>query len=368
MTIVDRTCPPGHVMTVFGPVPTQDLGMTLTHEHLICDWSSRTVPPAGAADQDLFHRPMGPDLAWLLDESPFCCRDNVVVDDPQIVAEELGRFTAVGGRTVIDCTNADIGRDPGALQEISRRSGVNVVMGAGWYIEAFHDPAKSGATVDDLAAELVAEFVLGVGTTGVKPGIIGEIGVSPRFTSAERTRLRAAARAQRALGVPMFLHLPGWQRRAHEVLDIVLDDEGVSPGAVVLCHMDPSGGDPDYQRSVAERGPWLEFDMIGMTSFFADEGQSPSPDDTAAAVAGLVADGFDERLLLSHDLSTKRMWTRFGGNGFGYVPHVFLQRLARYGVDPAVATRLVVDNPARVFLSAEARATTPATNLGTGRP
>jgi phosphotriesterase-related protein len=116
--------------------------------------------------------------------------------------------------------------------------------------------------------------------------------------------------------------------------------------------MDPSGEDRGYQRSVAERGVWLEFDMIGMPFFYAGEGQCPAPEQTAAAVAALIRGGHSEQLLLSHDMASKAMWTRNGGNGYGYVPRFFLPRLERHGVPAEVTARLLTANPARLFTAA----------------
>jgi phosphotriesterase-related protein len=276
--------------------------------------------------------------------------DNARLDDTTAVVDELQLFIDAGGRTIVDCTNGDIGRDPGALREISQRTGLNIVMGSGWYVHRYHDSGTAFATAADLLAQILAEFADGVGDTGVKPGVIGEVGVSPQFTEAERVRLRAASRAQLELGVPLLVHLPGWQRRAFEVLDIVLGEEGVAPEAVVLCHMDPSGEDVIYQREVADRGVWLGFDMIGMPHYFPGEGQSPAPDQTAAAIARLIEAGHASRLLLSHDLSVKSMWTRNGGNGVGYVPRLFLPRLERHGVPGGVAADLLTRNPRRLFV------------------
>ncbi|MCE0762342.1 phosphotriesterase [Pseudonocardia kujensis] len=323
--------------------------MTLTHEHLISDFTKRFTPPEGAAERKLYGTPVGPSMNWLLADRPFCCFDNGCQDDPVVTAAELGNFSEAGGRTVVDCTNGDFGRDPLALREISDRSGINVVMGSGWYVHGFHDSRTASAGIDQLTEELLAEFTDGVGDTGLVPGVIGEIGVSPDFTDAEKLRLRAASRAQRQLGVPLMIHLPGWQRRAFEVLDIVLGKEGVAPTAVVMCHMDPSGHDGEYQRAVADHGVWLEFDMIGMPFYYPGEGQSPAPDQTAAAVAGLIRDGYSARILLSHDVATKSMWTCNGGNGFGYVPKLFLPRLERHGVTADVAAELMTANPRRLF-------------------
>ncbi|MCW2846308.1 MAG: aryldialkylphosphatase [Marmoricola sp.] len=350
--VSDRSSTHVRVNAVLGPVPANSLGMTLTHEHLICAWTKPLIEPADAADRLVYASRVDPSMRWLLQEDPSCCFDNARLDDTTAVVDELQIFKAAGGRTVVDCTNGDIGRDPLALRELSERTGLNIVMGSGWYVHRYHEARTAPATAAELCAELVSEFTDGVGDTQIKPGIIGEIGVSPQFTHSERIRLRAAARAQLEVNVPLLIHLPGWQRRAFEVLDIVIGEEGVSPGAVVLCHMDPSGEDADYQRQVADRGVWLEFDMIGMPNYFPGEGQSPAPDQTAVAIARLVELGFASRLLLSHDVSVKSMWTRNGGNGMGYVPRLFLPRLERHGVPAGVTADLLTGNPRRLFVGA----------------
>lgn len=340
------------VSTVTGPVPSDTLGLTLSHEHLRNDARRALREPDDGALRFLRDATVTPGLAWLLREQPYACLDHCALDDTEAVLEDLVAFGEAGGGTVVDVTPAGLGRDPIVLRELSQRSGVRVLMGSGWYLQRYHPPHLAGSDERALAAELVGEFALGVGGTGIAPGVIGEIGVSPDFTPDERTALRAAARAQRDTGVPLYVHLPGWQRRGHEVLDLVLDEYRVPPGAVVLCHLDPSGDDPDYQRALAERGVWLEFDMVGMPYRFPGEGQSPAPGDTARAVAGLIERGHGGQLLLSHDVFLKTMLTRYGGNGFRYVPTLFLARLTGCGVDPAVAAELLHANPARLFSAA----------------
>lgn len=148
-------------------------------------------------------------------------------------------------------------------------------MGSGWYLESTHPPEVAALGIDALAASLISEFT--AETDAPKPGVIGEIGISPSFSENEAKALRAACVAQREVNVPLFVHLPGWKRYGPAVLDIVLDEMGVDPGAVVLCHMDPSGNDPDYQCALADRGVFLEFDMIGMPFEFPGEGSRRHP-------------------------------------------------------------------------------------------
>jgi phosphotriesterase-related protein len=340
------------VRTVTGDVDSADLGLVLPHEHLVNDNAVAFRPAADPRVAALLDAPVSAGLAWLLAEHPYENADNCRLDDAEAMAADLHAFAGVGGRTVIDLTPPGIGRDALALRALSERTGVQVVMGSGWYLQATHPPSVATSTPDQLAAELVAEFDPAL---DLRPGVIGEIGVSPAFTDDERTALRAACRAQRQVGVPLFVHLPGWQRRAHEVLDVVLTEEGVDPRAVVLCHMDPSGADRRYQRSVADRGVSCEFDMVGMPFHYPGEGQSPSPAETAAAVVALVRAGHAGQLLLSHDLFLKAMLSRFGGNGLAYVPLVFADRLRRSGLDDDVVTALMTDNPRALFENAAPR-------------
>lgn len=349
------------VRTVAGPVTSDQLGLTLPHEHLANDIRAAVTAPRSAEHAFLAREKVTPELAWLLREEPYACADHCTLDVPETIAEDLREFARLGGRTVVELTPPGLGRSPETLLEISKASGVNVVMGSGWYLERFHPPEVADRSAEELASSLVAEFrgpdSPAPGMNGIRPGVIGEIGVSPEFTEAERRCLRAACLAQRELaaggaGLPLFVHLPGWQRRGGEVLDIVLEEQGVDPEAVVLCHMDPSGEDPGYQREIAARGVWVEFDMIGMPFLYPGEGESPPPAQSARAIAALAEAGHAGQLLLSHDVFLKSMLTAFGGNGFGYVPALFAQRLREQGMDPGEVRSLMTANPRRLFEAA----------------
>lgn len=342
------------VMTVRGPVPSSRLGRTLMHEHLTVDataWVWQPPEPWKAALRD---RPVTPDVAWILREDPFASVDNCRLDDLDGVVAEVTGFVEDGGRSVVDPTCRGMGRRPDALVEVSRRTGLHVVMGAGWYLGRTHTDAVRRASVTELTEQLLTEIRDGVDGSGVRPGLLGEIGVSAEFTDSEQRCLRAAARAQVCSGLPLMVHLPGWERFGHRVLDLA-EAEGVDPKAVVLGHMNPSGHDADYQRTLAARGAWLEFDMVGMGFYYADQdGQSPSPEDDARAIARLVQQGHGHQVLVSHDVFLKTMWTRYGGNGFAYIPRLFLPRLRRLGVDAELTVALLDDHPRAVFEAAAA--------------
>ena len=336
-------------MTVRGPVAAADLGFTLMHEHILNDcrcWWNKPREPERAY---LGSGPVSIEIIGELRMDPFANLHNCALDDEELAIAELRPVAALGGKTVVDPTCRGIGRDPHALQRISRATGLHIVMGGGYYLESSHPAEVADMSAGDIADRIVRESREGVDETGVRIGLIGEIGVSAEFTPAEQKSLRGAAAAQRRCGLPLMVHLPGWFRLAHKVLDIV-EEEGADVRHTVLCHMNPSGSDADYQFALARRGAFLEYDMIGMDFWYADQGvQCPSDEDNARAIKRLLDAGFADRVLLSQDVFLKMMLTRYGGFGYAYLQKHFFARLKRHGLGEGDLNTLMVDNPRRVF-------------------
>jgi phosphotriesterase-related protein len=339
----------GMAMTVQGAVPLGALGTTLMHEHLLLDARSWWHRPKQPERLHLGSAPVHAGIIGELRMDPFANLDNCRLDDEQLAIAELLSLKALGGATVVDPTCRGIGRDPLALRRISAATGLNVVMGAGYYLQGSHPPVLARMSSDEIADEIVRDALEGVDDTGVRIGLIGEIGVSGDFTADEEKSLRGAARAQRRTGLPLMVHLPGWFRHGHRVLDIV-EAEGAELRHAVLCHMNPSHDDAAYQTSLAGRGAFIEYDMIGMDYWYADQGvQCPSDQENARAIKNLVDIGYGDRVLLSQDVFLKMMLTRYGGFGYAYVLRHFVPRLQRHGVSEEAIRTMLVDNPRRVF-------------------
>lgn len=342
----------GTVMTVLGPIPAERMGVTLMHEHILLDASKLWQCPCKASEMAIAEAPVSIENIGELRMNPFLSRDNCFLLDVNLAAGELGRFSELGGDTVVDPTNFGIGRDPEALQRIARRTKLNIVMGSGFYLEPSHPAWFTAMDLDEATAFIVEDVGGGATQPAVMAGIIGEIGISKSFTPAEEKSLRAAARASRITGVPLSIHLPGWERLAHRVLDVV-EAEGADLAHTVLCHMNPSHDDLDYQVALARRGAFLEYDMIGMDYYYADqEAQSPSDEENARAIRALIDRGFGSQVLMSQDVFLKIMLTRFGGFGYGYILKHFVPRLKRHGIDQAAIDLMLRTNPVRVFKAA----------------
>lgn len=339
----------GHVMTVLGPMPTDRMGVTLPHEHILLDGSKKWQAACGCLRPDHADAPVTMDILGELRVAPVSNRDNCMLNDIELAVDELMKFKELGGVTVVDATSIGIGRDPIALQNISKRTGLNIVLGSGFYLAPSHPDYVATKSIDELAADIIFD----VGGMKRKPrvlaGLIGEIGISAEFLPDEEKCLRAATRAAAQTQVPLSVHLPGWERHGDRVLDIV-EAEGANLAHTVLCHMNPSHDDAPYQRRLASRGAFLEYDMIGVDFYFGEKQvQSPSDDQNARAICKLIEDGFIDHILLSQDVFLKMMLTRYGGFGYGHILKNFVPRLRTHGLGEEELTTMLVRNPRRVF-------------------
>ena len=337
------------ITSVTGPVDSSDLGICLPHEHIINDVTSWwTATTQAGVDPGWFRdAPVTEDILWELRQDPFGNLDNCKMDDEPLAITELLRYKTLGGVTVIDATSVSIGRDLPALRRISQATGLTIIAGTGFYLDSSQPDDVKALGVDDIAQILFDDLAQGV--DGVRPGFIGEIGVSSDFTDPERRSLEAACIVQTTTGLPLQVHLPGWFRLGHDVLDVV-ESRGVDPRAVVLCHMNPSGHDQDYQRSLAKRGAFLQYDMVGMEVFYADQGvQCPSDDDNARAILSLAEAGFAGQVLISQDIFLKSLLRAHGGPGFGHILQYFVPRLTRHGASTDLIEQLLIANPRAMF-------------------
>jgi phosphotriesterase-related protein len=342
------------VTSVTGPIASAELGICLSHEHILNDVTSWWHPTfsVGLDPEAFAAKKVGIEDVWDLKHDPFGNLDNCRLEDVELAVEEVARFKALGGGTIVEATGLSIGRDLPGLRTVSERTGVRIVAGTGFYLEGSQPPAIASSSAEQLATLILADIRDGV--DGIRPGIIGEIGVSDRFSPAERRSLTAASIAQRETGLPMQVHLPAWFRLGDEVLDFI-ESHGVDLGAVVLCHMNPSGPDFEYQRRLLTRGAWIQYDMVGAELFYADQGvQCTSDEEDAANIAALVRAGFGDRLLVSSDIFLKSLLRRYGGPGYGHILQYFVPRLHRHGLNADEVEQLLVRNPRSLFERSEA--------------
>ena len=343
----------GKVLTVVGPVDPADLGLTITHEHLLIDLSVVFVDPGPENEEGrkLAEEPVGIDnLGWIR-VNWSSNRDNLVQTDVDLAIREAGRFKAAGGGTLVDVTSIGIDRNPTALAEISRASGVNVVMGAGYYVGPAHPKDFSSRSVYSITEEIIRDVEVGVGDTGVRSGIIGEIGCSWPWTDNEKKSVAAAVAAQRETGAPLLIHPGRVQKAPIEIVNFI-DREGGDLSRTVMSHVDIRVYDREILRELAATGIYIEYDTFGLESPFpphAPDTYMPSDSQRIEQVIGLIDDGYLERIVLAHDNCTKHRLREFGGHGFDHIPSTITGWMKRQGVSQEQIDTILIENPKRIL-------------------
>ena len=197
----------GRVNTVFGPVEASTLGIVLPHEHLLLDVTNWLMNSDRQEVQAIREAPVSLENLRLVRRNPHSSRDNLLLDDLEQQTREAQRFADAGGNTIVDVSPQGLGRSPEGCAHIARSTGLNVILGCGYYIQSAHPPEVREKSIDELADLIVAELTEGIGETGIKAGVIGEIGTFHPIHPDEEKSLRAAGRAQLRTGAAIWVHL-----------------------------------------------------------------------------------------------------------------------------------------------------------------
>ena len=298
------------IHTVLGEIEPADLGRTLMHEHIICD----------------IYRVTG--------------RLNELLNDEALAVAELKLLRQAGGSALVEATTPDMGRDPAALRRVAEQTGLHIIMGCGWYRQPYYPPEIDQLPTNQLADIMIAELSEGVAGTGIRAGIIGEIGVNLDYASAQEERvLRAAARAQKATGAPLTTHASMYPVGLAQ-LDI-LRDEGVDMSRVIIGHCD-TYLEQAYHLAILEAGAYVQFDTVGRNHMNPDARR-------AEALVELLRLGWREQLLLSSDRCFRSDLRAFGGVGYAHVFTTFFDMLRAEGLDDATLDIITIENPRRVL-------------------
>ncbi len=298
------------MMTVLGEIRPESLGFTMPHEHLLID------------------------TYWLTD------RVDDLLNDEQIAIDELLLFKKAGGDSIVELTNHGLKRNPEALKRISEKTGVNIIMGCGWYRGPYYPEEINYRSTDDLAREMIDDLTRGVGDTGIKAGIIGEIGVNLDFiTPAEERVLRAAARANLHTGKAITLHAEYCSVGLDQLN--ILEEEGVYPEKVIVGHAD-SFLNLDYHEEIYRRGAYIQFDGIGRDHIYPDSMRLRS-------LLELLKKGYVEKILLSTDRCRRSDLRLYGGKGYDHLLVDFMPRLREAGVTQEEINIMTVENPKSIL-------------------
>ena len=312
------------INTTAGKIAADALGRTLVHEHVLAGYPG-----------------------WFMDTRlpPFQRAEAIAR-----VVDSFQQLHAYGVRTVIDPCPADLGRDVAFVAEVSQRSGITLICTTGVYTEAFGIPYTFRHLETSAIEEIyIREIEDGIGSSGIKAGLIKIATGDGAVSDYERRMLTAATRAARATGVRLISHTENCSC-GHDQIDIVTG-EGLEADRLLVGHCDGRDDHP-YQASLAARGAYVGFDRFGLEVFNSDETRMRN-------LKQMIDAGYRDQVVVSQD--KVHCWL---GNipGVGspediarIVPnwtmtHLFeriFPRLLEMGVSQADIDAILVDNPRR---------------------
>ena len=352
MSIDDQA---GNVQTVLGTVSPEALGPTLTHEHLLCDVSVLRHPPTEASALDMFHQPVSLENLGYVTHHAAINLDNARLLDIDTAIAEATLYARHGGGCLVDATSGGLSRDPVGLAQIARATGLNIVMGSSYYVDAAHPADVPGKSEDEIAEEIVRDVTEGANASGIRSGVIGEVGCSWPLTDNERKVLRASARAQRTTGAPLLIH-PGRDEAAPMEIIAVLDEAGADLGRTIMGHLDRTVARRETLTSIAESGCYLEWDLFGREQSYYDPNpffDMPTDAMRMDTIAWVISEGYGDRVVVAHDICHKTRLVKYGGHGYFYILSSIVPRMRSRGFDEAAIDRILVENPARILTFTE---------------
>jgi phosphotriesterase-related protein len=342
----------GKVQTVLGLIDGDELGLTTPHEHLLLDLTVRfKLMEESVTARTMAERPMAPDMAGWIRFHLFENRDNLLLDDEELAIEEITRFKLAGGKSVVDVTNWGIGQDPHAMTRIARSTGLNIIMGTGYYtLDSGCAEVLARKSEDEIRQDIINDIM--VGTDNICAGIIGEIGAdSWPLHEIEIKSLRAAVRAQRATGASLTIHPGRLDESPLQIIDII-KKAGADMSRVVIEHIDRTAYSFETMVAIAKAGCCLEFDCFSMEGYYPRRyGVFDIPNDAQRVnyIIRLIELGYLNQVLIATDTAMKSRLTVYGGPGYAHIPENVIPWMRAKGISEEAIRAITVENPKRIL-------------------
>lgn len=306
----------GKVMTVLGLIPADSIGITLPHEHILIEFSK--------SEMDL--------------------------TDEATAISELSHYVAAGGKTLTDVTTIGIGRNPDGLKRIATATGINIIMGAGFYKQWWLHRTILKKSVNQLSDIIVNDIINGI--NGIHAGVIGEIGITKPITKFGKKLLTASAHAQKITGASVILHfdIDDDVNARNYALDI-MEKNGADLTRVCISHNTPYVDRVNNFINYAKRGCYVAFDNLGAEVYKPDRESyySKGKLEPAKTIKALIDKGYLNNILISQDIYVQACYLKNGGYGYAHIIKNILPQFKAHGFTDEQINIIMVENPKRML-------------------
>lgn len=316
------------VETFRGPVDPDRLGVTLIHEHIFV---------------------RNPELELNLPDGEWDPSDAV-----ERAVEGLTDLYERGIATVVDLTVPGLGRDVRLVARVAARVPVHLIAATGWYTPnvlptyfRLHGPGRTIDRADPLVELFVRDIRDGIAGGKVRAGLVKVMTDEEGLTEDVARVMSAAAIAHHETGVTITTHSHPASRNGL-VQQAFLQQRGVAAERIIIGH---SGDCEDlgYLRELMDNGSTIGMDRFGMEHVLSDERR-------VGTVVALVAHGYADRMVLSHDAAfysyvTPPSWRAKSAPSWRMdtIPRMVIPKLRDAGVSSDDITQMLVTNPRRLL-------------------
>ncbi|MCR5396734.1 MAG: hypothetical protein K6E64_04615 [Lachnospiraceae bacterium] len=360
------------INTVNGVISPEKLGVTDLHEHTFLD-----LRVAGEFMKNYFKNVPQSMLAFQPENFPFLktgvylvSDECAVMDDMDFLIKEYSFLKALGTDSIVDCSPCGVLKDIKPMQELSKRTGLNIICATGVYTETSRPKEWMGKDETFLYPIFKKDVEEGIGDSGIRPGIlksaIATIGPDGRITDGEIAGVKATARLSGETGLSVHIHtdpnIPGEMVVAVAKLAI---EQGAKPEKIHICHMDnrlaahisiddymrlKNQGrniNLDVQKELLDLGVTIGFDTWGMTlsnpQYFVTEDY-----ERVKGLVQLIEAGYEDQLTIGCDFSSKLFAKTYGGYGATRFMEYGAPMLRQLGYEKALQ-KILVENPVRIL-------------------
>ena len=309
------------IRTVLGDVFPADAGLTYAHEHIIIEESFPTL------------------------QSP-----DFLLDDVEKVSAELKQCYELGLRTVVDTMPANCGRNVLKLAEVSRRTGVHIVVPTGIHLEVYYTPGhwRYRYTEDQLTQLFIDDVTTGVDAhdysgpyvarTLHRAGMIKLATGDEPITPHQEKIFRAVTNTHRLTGVPILTHTNFGK---HALAQAELFDKlGADLQHVVLSHVDRHR-DLGYHRALMQTGVRVEYDSAFRWK--------PGEENWTYRLLEILLPDHPDQITMGMDAARHTYWRSYGGKpGLDFLLTTFKTDLERMGLS-AFYENIFFKNPQQLY-------------------
>jgi phosphotriesterase-related protein len=336
------------IMTVRGEIQSSEIGITDTHDHLFLNGTKFFKEPLKATKYGLYNQKITLDNLSRVLANVYAVKENLIFDDFDLAANELTEFKKAGGRTFLDPTPVDLGRDVSALKKLANLLDLNIITATGYFKHEYNAEILEDKTVADIYDEMMKEITYGIGDTGIRPGVIGELGTGVGISPTEEMVLIAAAQVNKDTGLPMLVHIEPWLENFYQVFlkaSDILTKNGADLKKVCFCHLSHGFFEYNILKNILKSGTNIGFDDFGepcMGPLYA-----PSDIHKIDILLKLVEDGFIDQILMGNDCDVRTKLHSYGGFGYDHFISNIIPVLRKKGLSGEQAEILLIKSPGK---------------------